>query len=586
MQIFKKNISWENFWKFGDGCLHLQADRNSYMKKQILTGVDSFEKIIKGDFFYVDKTLFIKEILENRGEVTLITRPRRFGKTMNMSMLRCFFDVNTDSKVLFDGLKIMEQKDIVENYLNQNPVVFLTLKNVEEETYKDAIERMKELVSDIFQENLYLCENDCLNEFKKKQFYRHCAKESTEVELKSALKFLTSCLYAYHKKRAIVLLDEYDSPINNALKDGYYQKMIQFMRGFLGSVFKTNDYLEFGVLTGVQRISKESLVSDFNNPKVCGIMNKAFATCFGFTEEEVKEACEMFEVGHTFDEVKRWYDGYRFGGKDMYNPWSIIRYLEENEIADYWVNTGSLRILQDIFYKGDNQLKNDLAGLMTGAPVMMSLEDGITYPVKYVHSNIFWTMLLNAGYLKPCNGAKKEQFSAELVNLEIRNIFSRYAKEWFGEQQPSICETIQKFADYLLRGDAESVSAILNDELLNNPSCYDFKEENSYHMFIYGILLALSDNYAVLSNPESGKGRSDCLIKPVDKEKYAVVIEFKHKSEDGKDLKKEAQKGLRQIEEKAYIQHLKKEGYERIYKYGLAFHKKNCEVAMEIVKPA
>jgi len=565
------------------------------MKKQILIGTDSFEKIVEGNYFYVDKTLFIKELLENRGEVTLITRPRRFGKTLNMSMLRYFFDVNRDSKALFDGLKIMEHNDIIEKYLNKYPVIFLTLKNVEGENYDRAIEHINGLVSGIYRQNRYLFESDRLDEGQKELFNILSSRKAPEVELQSALKFLTECLYTYHKKRVIVLLDEYDAPITNALIKCYYDEMVSFMRGFMGSVFKTNDYLEFGVLTGVLRISKESLVSGFNNPLVCGIMNKEFATCFGFTEEEVKDACEVYESGDKYDEVKKWYDGYRFGGQDMYNPWSITRYLNAREIDNYWVNTGSVRVLQDVFYKGDSALKNELAGLLTGAPVTMRLEDGITYPIKYAHTDTFWTMLLNAGYIKPCNGAtaRAEKFGAELVNMEVKNIFSRYAEEWFEEQQPSISQTIVEFVEYLLKGDAEGVSAILNNELLNNPSCHDFKEENSYHMFIYGILLAVSGKYTVYSNSESGKGRSDCLIKPVDREQYAVVIEFKHfrgvplrspnESVCSPDfLKEEALKGLKQIEEKAYIHHLKKEGYQRLYKYGIAFHKKNCEVAMGI----
>ena len=550
------------------------------MKKQIFIGTDSFDKIIEDDCFYVDKTLFIKELLEAKGAVTVITRPRRFGKTMNMNMLKHFFDVNRDSKDLFAGLKIMAFQDIVEKYLNKYPVIFLTLKDVKDNTFQDSIAMIRSLVSEIYQEHLYMYESDRLNERQKKDFYIYFDKMATIGELKTALKFLTTCLYTYHKRRVIILMDEYDAPIDHSVRKGFYSEMIDFMRGFLGSVFKSNDYLEFGVLTGVQRVSKESLISDFNNPKVCGIMNTLFTTCFGFTEEEVKDACEIYELGDQYAEVKRWYDGYRFGGQDMYNPWSITMYLSEKKLANYWVNTGSVQILQDVFYKGDNKLKNDMAGLLTGAPIVMSLEDGITYPIKYVNSNTFWTMLLNAGYLKPCNGANEDRFEAELVNKEINNIFSRYAKEWFCEQQSATCETILKFVEYLFKGDAEGVSAILNDELLNNPSCYDFKEENSYHMFIYGILLAVSSNYTVYSNPESGKGRSDCLIKPNDKEKHAVVIEFKHRSEDGANLKAEAQNGMKQIEEKTYIHNLKKEGYTHIYKYGIAFHKKNCEVAM------
>ena len=555
------------------------------MKKQILTGEESFEKIIKGDFFYIDKTLFVKELLENRGAVTLITRPRRFGKTLNMSMLKYFFDISRDSKALFDGLKIMEHKDIVEKNLNQYPVVSLTLKNVEQASYESSINRIKYLVSAVYQQNLYLCENDRLNEFKKKDFYRFCSKEIEADELQLALLFLTECLYSYHNKRVIVLLDEYDTPITNALLKGYYREMIDFMRGFLGSVFKTNDNLAFGVLTGVQRISKESLLSDFNNPKVCGIADEEFATCYGFTEEEVMAACEQYGYGDRFGDVRQWYDGYLFGNQDMYNPWSIIQFLNRGKLKNYWVNTGSVHVLQDVFYKGDDYLKNELAGLLTGAPVTMYLEDGITYPIEYTDSDTFWTMLLNSGYLKPCKDEDtEEKFCAELVNMEIRNIFSRYAKKWFGEQKSSIPETIKKFVDFILAGDAKEVSAILNEELLNNPSCYDFKQENSYHMFIYGILLAVSDHYTVYSNPKSGKGRSDCLIKPVDKEKYAVVIEFKHENKESCNLKALAQEGLKQIEEKAYIYNLMKEGYTQIYKYGIAFHKKNCEVAMETFK--
>jgi len=558
------------------------------MKKQILTGADSFEKIIEGNFFYIDKTLFIKELLENRGEVTLITRPRRFGKTLNMSMLRSFFDINRDSKCFFDGLKIMEHSDVVEKYMNKYPVVFLTLKNVELATYNDSLQKIKGLISAVYQENLYLCEGDKLNEFKKKKFYRYCSDDATEAELRVALEFLTSCLYDYHKKRVIILLDEYDAPINNAVMDGFFTEMVKFMRSFLGSVFKTNDFLEFGVLTGVQRISKESLVSEFNNPKVCGIVDSEFNTCYGFTEEEVKTACRQYDYGDTFADVKKWYDGYRFGNKDMYNPWSITQFLSRGKFDNYWVNTGSLRILQDIFYKGNNKLKNDLAGLLTGAPVTMYLEDGITYPIENAGSDLFWTMFLNAGYIKPCKEVTTEKFEAELVNMEVKNILSRYAKRWFGDQKSSIPDVILDFVDYLLKGDAEGVSATLNKQLLNNPSCHDFKEENSYHMFIFGILLAVSNDYTVYSNPESGKGRSDCLIKPIDKEKYAVVIEFKHFKDEyasftelSENLTAEAQKGLKQIEEKAYIHNLKQEGYERIIKYGVAFHKKNCEVAME-----
>jgi len=555
------------------------------MKKPILTGAESFEELIEGNYFYIDKTLFIKELLENKGKVTLITRPRRFGKTLNMDMLAHFFDVNKDSKALFDGLKIMEHNDIVEKHLNKYPVVSLTLKDVEDETYIDAIEHVRSLISEIYQEKEYLCQDNSLNEFKKKQFYRYCSKEATVAELKSSLKFLTLCLQIHHKKRVIVLLDEYDRPIDSAYMKGYYTDMIGFMRGFMSNVFKTNNSLEFGVLTGVQRISKESLISCFNNLMVCGIMSKFFATSFGFTEKEVKEACHLYELGDNFEEVEKSYNGYRFGGQDIYNPWSIVCYLKEKELKNYWAYTGSMTILQDIFFKGSLNLKNDVAGLLTNTPIKMQYDEEIAYPIEYESDDIFWSLLLNAGYLKPCIDAiTEENFSAELVNKEIKNIFTRCVRLWFKRQQNQTPKVIQQFVTCLLNGDKEGVSETLNKELLNNPSCHDFKEENSYHMFIFGILLATSVNYVVYSNPESGKGRSDCLIKPNDKEKFAVVVEFKHQSEDDKDLSDDAQIGLKQIEDKVYIHNLKKEGYKKIYKYGIAFHKKTCVVEMAITE--
>ena len=288
----------------------------------------------------------------------------------------------------------------------------------------------------------------------------------------------------------------------------------------------------------------------------------------------------MYEMSDKYDEVKSWYDGYRFGGQDMYNPWSITMYLQSKELGNYWVNTGSVQVLRDVFHKGDDRLRDDLAGLLTGSPITMSLADQITYPIEYVSSDTFWTLLLHAGYLKPINGAKGDIFEAELVNKEVRDTFTRYAKSWLREQLPSLSESILEFVRCLLGGDAEGVARTLNEDLLNDPSSHDFRSENSYHMFIYGMLLAASSDYTVLSNQEAGKGRADCLIKPVDKNAAAVAIDFKYLKREPDNLKEEAQKGLAQIEEKVYTHNLKAEGYGQVLKYGIAFYKKSCEVAM------
>ena len=558
------------------------------MKKQIRIGLEFFDRIIEEDYFYIDKTLLIKELLENMGGATLITRPRRFGKTLNMSMMKCFFDASRDNRHLFEGLKIMEHEDIVEKHLGKYPVIFITLKDAEYSTFEGTIQKIEFLVSEIYQQNWYIYESDRLEETQKKRFYRYYAGESTEVELQNAIKFLMSCLHQYYGKKVIVLIDEYDAPITNALMKGFYQEMIEFMRGFLGSVFKSNDFLEFGVLTGVQRISKEGLVSGFNNPRVCGVTNDAFSGCYGFTEEEVRLACETYGYGDRFGDVKKWYDGYRFGrAQDMYNPWSIVYFLLEGKLRNYWANTGGVSVLEDIFFKGSLSLKDDMAGLLTDVPILMEYDDHIMYPIQYKNDSVFWSLLLNAGYLKPCAGSEGDRFYAELVNREVKDIFRRCIDLWFNRQQSGIHKAIQEFVGCLLSGDVEGVGRALNEELLNSPSCHDFKEENSYHMFIYGILLAASRDYTVLSNRESGKGRSDCVIKPEDKSRSAVIVEFKHirelpsgdSPEGSGGLSAEAQKGLDQISEKAYIHDLKEEGYGKVLLYGIAFHKKRCEVA-------
>ena len=441
------------------------------MRKQIYIGVESFEELVEGGYFYIDKTLFIKELLENKGKATLITRPRRFGKTLNMNMLRSFFDVGRDNRHLFEGLKIMEYPEVVEKHQGKYPVVYMTLKDVELFTFDDSIWKIGYLIGEIYEKNMYLYESGKLSERQKSIFYGYFLGKASEAELRSSLTFLMNCLHTYHGKKVVVLIDEYDAPINNALMKGYYQEMIEFMRGFLGGAFKSSDFLEFGVLTGVNRIAREGLVSGFNNPKVCGVSNDEFATCYGFTEEEVKQACEEYGHGERFPEVKKWYDGYRFGQtQDMYNPWSITQFLDRGVFANYWANTGGITILENIFHKGSKSLKDDMAGLLTDMPVKMKYVDHITFPINYRNDDAFWSLLLNAGYLKPCAGSSGTNFNAELVNREVKDIFAECIDLWFKRERYEIHMTIQEFVGQLLEGDAEGVSRTLNDELLNNPS--------------------------------------------------------------------------------------------------------------------
>ena len=549
------------------------------MQKKISIGVEFFEKIIEEDYYYIDKTLFIKELIEKKGEVCLFTRPRRFGKTLALTTLQCFFDIQQKRRDLFDGLKIMENPEIVERYQNKYPVIFMTLKDVVSTSHEEAINKISLLIASVFRSHRYLYNSETLTEIDELQFNKYYARDVKESDLENSLQFLCECLYNHFEKKVIILIDEYDTPLKTALEWGYYPKMINFMRGFLGSIFKSNPYLEFGVLTGVQRVSQEGLFSSFNNPKINGVVSKEFSTCFGFTEIEVREACEYFNLDVKYEEVKKWYNGYRFGEQDIYNPWSITWFLDTNKFDNYWVNTGSMTFLRDIFQDGSDALKNKMADLLTDVPVEMRYTDRIVHPIVYENDNVFWSLLLNAGYIKPCVGSSEDEFYVELVNKEIRNTFADNVKSWF-EKQPILHETIQEFVSCLLEGKPEEVKNILNEELLNNPSCHDFKAENSYHMFIFGILIATSKTYTIVSNQESGKGRADLMIKPFNKEKPAIVIEFKYlkRLSSGLSLTDLAQEGLKQIIEKKYSTTLKNEGYEKIYIYSFCFHKKECEM--------
>ena len=566
------------------------------MKKPLPIGNEFFDKLISNGLYYVDKTLYIKELLDNRKEVTLITRPRRFGKTLNMSTLECFFDITHDNRKLFDGLKIMEHTDIVDKYMNKYPVVFITLKDVEASTYDDSIFMLKELMASTYLWHKYLLDSNRLNDSQKDDFNRILLRKATEIEIMLSLKKLMEYLYIHHgEKRAILLIDEYDAPINYAELEGFYSDMIKFMRGFFGKSMKSNRYLEFAVITGVQRIAKEGLFSELNNLSVRGIIDEQYEDCFGFTKDEVEAACEYFGAGDSMDEIEEFYDGYRFGQKSLYNPWSIVNYLESGRLEAYWVNTGSLSILENIFAKGTVSLKAAMEGLLMDMPITMKLSQHITYPINYDDTDLFWTLLYNAGYIKHQKGTQSrinKAFTAELVNLEVKESFRMCINNWMQRQPHGFSASLYEFLRALLGGRAEHIQTVLNDKLLQSLSYHDMIKENSFHMFILGMLQAVGDEYVIRSNRESGQGRADCVMRPVgirgtaDASHGAVVMEFKHvKPEKGKKLTKgsvarEAAAALRQIDEKGYAKELKAEGYETVYQYGIAFGGKLCVVEM------
>ena len=564
------------------------------MKKTIPIGVEFFDTLISKNLYYVDKTLFIKELLDRWSAVTLITRPRRFGKTLNMSMLECFFDVTADNRSLFEGLRIMEHTDIVEQYMNKHPVVFITLKDVEAPTYDDSIFMLKDVMASTYFWHQYLLTSDKLNDGQKNDFNRVLLKNVTEADLTVSLKRLMECLYIHHgNKKAFLLIDEYDAPINYAELKGFYPQMIEFMRGFFGKSMKSNKYLEFAVITGVQRIAKEGLFSELNNLTVRGIIDDKFEECFGFTKDEVEAACEYYDVKDSLDDIEKTYDGYRFGQKSLYNPWSIVNYLDSGRLEAYWVNTGSLSILENIFSKGSFALKSDMEDLLLDIPVTMKLDQHITYPIDYDNTNLFWTLLYNAGYLKhqkdtPAGTSKA--FKAELVNLEVKESFRLCIERWMQRQPHGFSAALNEFLSALLGGFPERIQAALNDKLLQSLSYHDMIRENSFHMFTLGMLQMVGDEYVIRSNRESGGGRADCVMRPIDSRgkpdanRAAVVIEFKHaKPQKGRKITKaaidgQAAEALRQIDEKGYARELAAEGYGTVYQYGIAFGGKFCVV--------
>ena len=554
------------------------------MKKSLPIGIDLFEDMITEDYFYIDKTLFIKEILDFKSKVTLITRPRRFGKTLNMSMLKCFLDIHQEQRELFAGFKIMQYQDIVETYQNKHPVIFLSLKSIKEPTYEESMISCGKLISKLYYECQYIYDSGILYEGQKNDFSNITMKEANPTELKYSLKELMGYLYAYHKKKVIIIIDEYDAPIDNAEMKGFYPEMVEFMRGFLGDALKTNEYLEFGVVTGVQRIAKEGLFSDLNNLSICSILDEVFTESFGFTEEEVYAACKYYDMQDDMKEIKAFYDGYLFGKKEIYNPWSILNYLKMKKLNAYWINTASMGILKNIFAKGNYELKVAMEGLLMDEPVKMRIGNHITYPIRYQKSNAIWTLLLNAGYLKIrdiLSDALIPEYTAVLVNNEVKEAFRYCIWEWISESEEVFAEGLTDFIKALTSGDGKGMETALNEGLLYSPSYYDMISENSFHMFILGILQVAGGTYMIRSNREEYKGRADCTMRPHDKTKAAVVIEFKHvKDKDAAEdmIVQSAIEGLKQIREKSYAADMKVEGYTTVYEYGIAFSGKYCVV--------
>lgn len=551
--------------------------------KPIPIGIEDFKRLVDSGYSFVDKTLMIKDLLDSNALVTLFTRPRRFGKTLNMSMLRRFFEkTEEDNSYLFDGLAITETGDKYRKYMGQYPVISISLKGMKQPGYENTFNKFKDIIISEFEKHDNILSSNKLKPRQRKIFENIYNDKADNAVYNTALKLLSDCLYEVYGKKAIILIDEYDVPLENAYFNGFYDQMINLIRSVFESVLKTNDSLEFAVLTGCLRISKESIFTGLNNLNVYPVTDNAFSQYFGFTEQEVKQLANYYGLSDCFDEIKTWYDGYMFGETEIYNPWSVLNYIQfalnnrKRIPKAYWINTSSNNIIHELIVKSDRKTKNDIESLITGHPIDKPLYEDITYTNMNVKSEYIWSFLLHTGYLKPADIYQKgiqTYFSAVIPNLEIVTIYENTFRQWFDESIRTANKSV--LLNAVLDGNSETFELEVNRWLLKSISYHD-GYENFYHGFLVG-LLEYSDEYLVESNRESGTGRNDIVIKNVLTREIAVVLEIKSVNK-GETLDQMCDTALKQIDEKQYEVGLVNEGYKQILKYGIAFEGKRCMI--------
>ena len=562
-------------------------------KKKLPLGIENFEKLRSEDFYYIDKTDWIVELLRNWAEVTLFTRPRRFGKTLNMNMLKSFFSIHC-KKALFDGMKIMEEKELCEKYMGKFPVILISLKGIEAMNYEDAFHTAVQLLNRTASEFDYLEKSDILSEEDKVAFKQLLDINMNTATLMSSLLMLSRLLAKHHGAKTIILIDEYDVPLAKAFDYGYYDQMVSLISGFLGNALKTNDSLQFAVLTGCMRISKESIFTGLNNFKIYSITDKRFNTAFGFTDDEVRELLHYYDQDKYYETVKEWYDGYHFSGAEIYCPWDVINFcsdhLEDEKMPpkNYWANTSGNSVINHFIDSVDEPQKltrMELERLVNGGIVQKEINQELTYNELYASIDNLWSTLFMTGYLTQRGEADGNRYSLVVPNREIRNIITDHILKMFKEKIRNDGEMLNEFCDALKNQEPEKVEELFTEYMKKTISIRDTfvqkpTRENFYHGILLGIL-GFKEDWSVLSNREAGNGFSDILIQMEDEE-IGILIEVKY-ADDG-DLEKECEKALHQIMDVNYVEALEQEDVHTILKYGIACYKKKCKVMLEIEK--
>ena len=562
-------------------------------RKKLPVGIENFEEFSAENFYYVDKTMFIAELLQNWGKVNLFTRPRRFGKSLNMSMLKCFFEIGGD-QTLFDGLKITEEKSLCEEYMGQFPVISISLKSIDGPDFEAASAALRTVIGDEAGRFRFLRESSSLDEEEKNAYVR-----LINVEMKSdatyamsyaalidSLKTLSRLLAKHSHRKVILLIDEYDVPLDKAFQAGYYDEMVSLIRNMFGNALKTNDNLYFAVLTGCLRISKESIFTGLNNLNVMTVSDPYFCSSFGFTEEEVLEFLRYYGLEEFQNTVREWYDGYRFGDTSVYCPWDVIKYAQillrdrDAEPENYWANTSGNDLVRRLLKRADQTTRNEIEQLLNGGTIVKNIRQELTYRDIEDSIDNIWSVLYSTGYLTQRGRLPGKQMKLALPNREVKELFIELVKDWFQETTYADSARIQRFCAAFPAGDASTIQDMLHDYLWDSISVRDTAvrinmKENFYHGMVLGLLRS-QGNWLIQPNAETGEGYSDISIQTPDR--IGIVIELKY-ADDG-NLEAACAEALKQIEIKKYAEGLRRRSLKKILKYGLAFCEKECMAVM------